>query len=119
MRLELGNGLVYEGEVNECNQPHGKGVLSDEQGELYDGRFENGKRCGYGIEYDSYGYAAYAGEWKDDLREGHGSEYICGKIVYEGEYRKDRANGFGRSFDEEGEILDEGIWKDDVFVGEA
>lgn len=117
MRLELEQGIFYEGEVNACGKPHGKGVLSDESGEIYDGNFVNGRRWGYGIEYDTYGYPSYAGEWQDDVRCGHGSEYICGKIVFEGEYRADKANGFGRSFDDEGEILEEGVWKDDVFQG--
>lgn len=103
----------YEGEVDENGLPHGKGVLSDDWGEVYDGEFVHGKREGMGREYDEYGKVCYHGEWKNDVREGNGTEYICGQIVYDGEWKNDKANGFGRSFDAEGEILYEGLWEND------
>ncbi|MGN1235699.1 MAG: hypothetical protein ACI4U2_06935 [Christensenellaceae bacterium] len=107
------DGYEYTGETDGENRPHGKGVLSDEEGEVYEGYFVHGKREGKGTEYDEYGYACYVGEWKDDMRDGEGSEYVAGKIVYDGMWRKGHAEGFGRSFDDEGEILYEGEWKND------
>lgn len=105
--------MNYEGERDKEGRPHGKGVLSDEFGVLYEGDFVHGKREGKGIEYDERGYVSYVGEWKEDERNGIGSEYVCNQIVYDGEWKGGRANGFGRSFDVEGEILYEGLWEND------
>ena len=52
----------------------GSGVFFGEEGELYEGDFKNGKRCGRGKQtiggraVDGFGGTVYEGEWMDDAK---------------------------------------------------
>merc|ERR1712146_729273 len=61
----------YIGQLNMLNQPHGKGVMTLDNGDKYDGDWENGKREGRGIFTLANGNK-YDGEIKNNKREGYG-----------------------------------------------
>jgi hypothetical protein len=56
------NGIIEDGVF------HGEGVLTFNNGDVYEGNFVQGKRSGAGV-YKSAKYV-FQGEWKDDLMEG-------------------------------------------------
>jgi hypothetical protein len=60
------NGDKYVGEINEKEEPDGKGTISWKNGRRYEGQWKNGKKHGQGIEYGANGAVNYNGEWKDD-----------------------------------------------------
>ena len=117
--IKLANGSVYDGELNEKGQPHGKGYLKSPsptgsgRHDYYEGEFKNGKKDGFGyMDYELNGYVAeYEGEWKDDKRCGKGTykRYSMGGgashiYKYEGEWLNDLEHGQGKqtSSDEHG-----------------
>ena len=63
-----GNGVLYKfvdtQKRNNADKP------------LYSGKFKQGKRHGYGIEYDESDQAIYQGNWIRDKREGKGVESL-------------------------------------------
>jgi antitoxin component YwqK of YwqJK toxin-antitoxin module len=139
-KIQYENGNLYEGEIDENGLPNGngrlifdelvyigsfkkgkfdgKGTIYDEYGRVFEGTFQNGLKNGEGTLYGESGFAVYDGNWKDDKREGYGSEYIGSSIVYEGYFSADRYEGYGKTFDCDGEILQEGYFHADRYVGE-
>jgi hypothetical protein len=109
--------LVYIGSFKK-GKFDGKGTIYDEYGRVFEGTFQNGLKNGEGTLYGESGFAVYDGNWKDDKREGYGSEYIGSSIVYEGYFSADRYEGYGKTFDCDGEILQEGYFHADRYVGE-
>lgn len=51
-----------------------QGVLTAADGEKYEGEWQQGKRCGYGV-HVSANSSFYDGEWKDDVRHGKGTQH--------------------------------------------
>ena len=65
---------------------NGEGCLYSDGKISFKGMWKDGKRCGPCIEYQN-GYKVYEGEYKDDMRNGFGTEYDeTGVIVFEGEW---------------------------------
>lgn len=62
---------LYEGEFDEANLYHGKGVLTYYDSEKYEGEFQSGNRHGKGTMTYLNG-DRYEGEWKHDNRHGYG-----------------------------------------------
>jgi hypothetical protein len=61
----------YNGAVNKHGTPHGIGERKYTNGNVYVGKFVNGKRCGTG----TMKFATrdvYEGEWEDGLMHGKG-----------------------------------------------
>ena len=108
--IELADGSIYDGPLNEQGQPHGKGYLKSPsptgcgRHDYYEGEFKNGKKDGFGyMDYELNGYVAeYEGEWKDDKR--------CGKGTYK---RYSMGGGASHTYKYEGE------WLDDMEHGEG
>ena len=74
------SGNRYEGEVDEKNLPHGKGVFIYTNGGNYEGEFSHGVRDGYGVFSWSTG-DRYEGGWKNDKRHGEGvMTYANGRV---------------------------------------
>uniref|UniRef100_A0A7S1UNY1 Uncharacterized protein n=1 Tax=Grammatophora oceanica TaxID=210454 RepID=A0A7S1UNY1_9STRA len=107
----------YTGWVNSKNIPNGRGCLRVDNGDVYEGEWNNGIRHGLGV-YTWYEGDLYTGPWLDGRRHGHGTfvysdgrlydgEYIHGKrqgkgvftwpfgAKFEGEYEGDKRNGTG------------------------
>jgi len=92
----------YSGDVNADNLPHGWGSITDDKGVVYTGRWERGRREGYGE--TTYANRVYRGKWADDRRAGFGVETFQGAHrlgecdlndgdVVEGFYRNGRLDG--------------------------
>ena len=46
--IKYPNGNKYQGQLNDREMKHGKGVMEYNNGEKYDGDWENDKKCGFG-----------------------------------------------------------------------
>ena len=57
-------GDVYVGETNEDGQKHGRGKISFESGDSYEGEFVNDIICGHGTFIWGTDGATFTGEWK-------------------------------------------------------
>ena len=124
----------YTGYVNEAGEPHGRGILHVDNGDVYDGEWKNGKRHGVGI-YTWHSGDLYTGPWHKNKRHGHGvfvwsdgrlydGEYNMGKregkgkftwpygAEYEGDYRGNKRNGYGVYHHADGRTYT-GEYKDD------
>lgn len=63
---------------------------------LYKGQIKNGKRNGYGIQYDNNNRKSYAGEWLDDKKSGYGKIYTSeGRCQFEGWFKNGLRHGKG------------------------
>lgn len=65
-------GEWYEGEVDYNYNKQGHGVYHYENGDLYEGEFENGLRTGHG-DYRWTDGSVFRGEWLNDKKNGFGS----------------------------------------------
>ncbi|KAL9188868.1 hypothetical protein ACHAXT_011358 [Thalassiosira profunda] len=92
-RIRYGHG-TYEGEFRDGN-PHGKGKMEWEDGEVYDGDWKDGTAHGWGINRWANG-DEYEGEWEDGKQHGEGTfKYQTGEI-YVGEMEKNERQGRGK-----------------------
>jgi hypothetical protein len=57
-------GDVYVGETNEAGQKHGRGKISFESGDSYEGEFVSDIICGHGTFIWGTDGATFTGEWK-------------------------------------------------------
>ena len=97
----------------------GWGRQETEDGDLYEGQFVAGLRCGTGrCQYASTnGGGTYNGDWKDNKRHGEGTwegpgRDTFGECYYEGAWEKDLRHGKGISRYEDGSRF-EGEYRDD------
>jgi hypothetical protein len=83
---------VYEGEWRE-NAQHGKGELTNPNGDVYEGDYVDGKNCGEGKVTFGEGGDACEGDWKDNMHHGEG-KYIYGRGgIYDGEWPNEMQQG--------------------------
>ena len=85
-RIPYSNGDVYEGE-SDCTK-NGQGTMRYKNGDIYEGQWKDDLRNGQGTETvidDDY---VYEGEWKDGKREGQG-KFTFSDAVYEGQWLYD------------------------------
>jgi hypothetical protein len=114
--IELSNKAVYIGEWNQRSERDGYGMqiwpdstlyegywkadtvlrgrFIYENGDAYDGLFENNKAEGRG-NYYHYEGAAYVGDWVADKRQGVGHETTAEGVSYRGEFLADKKHGKG------------------------
>jgi len=59
---------IYEGELNDKGQRHGKGIMRYENGDVYEGDWKDGKMQGKGTMTNKKG-AEYSARWKDGIRK--------------------------------------------------
>ena len=105
------SGKYVNGQRKEGKEYGYKGKL------IYEGNYLNGKRNGFGIEYNLNG-GKFKGEFKNgnkwdgtgydkngeidyEIIEGFGviKEYYTGKLIYVGEYSRGERHGNGREYD--------------------
>jgi len=115
-RLYYNDGdIKYEGEFKN-NSMHGEGMhffknsggilklmeLPDvdyHNGELYEGRFKDGRMSGYGEYYNKDNIIIYKGEWKNNMRNGNGEIFNdTGELIYSGEILNNEINGEGKYY---------------------
>lgn len=89
---------------------NGKGRYAYKNGDVYEGRFVNGSIEGEGTYWWSDNGAVYIGEWKNNLRHGHGVMQYSSEEWYDGEWCEGFEHGIGRRRYENGDIYI-GEWK--------
>ena len=107
---------TYEGEVNDEDKRHGRGVLSYKPAdyffpEKYDGNWVNDKMQGLGVMlYNDR--SVYSGTWEDGRRHGQGEMQYSNGDTYDGCWHNDNRVGQGRMiFQNKNEYA--GIWQAD------
>ncbi|KAL5963221.1 MORN repeat-containing protein 3 [Taenia solium] len=109
------NGDSYTGEWKD-NKKHGRGIQKWKAEQLvYEGYWENGKRCGPGILAvvgNGRHTKIYSGMWKDNKRHGYGENWYSCNEFYEGEWRENKRSGWGRYYYKDGAMY-EGEWLHD------
>jgi hypothetical protein len=84
----------YTGYVDENGEPHGRGKLEVENGDVYEGEWKNGKRHGQGVYTWAQG-DLYTGPWRKNKRHGHGVFVWSDGRLYDGEYNMGKREGKG------------------------
>lgn len=85
--LTLDNGkMTYNGTVV-ANKMSGKGTLAFENGDKYEGQFQNGIFNGKGTFTSASGWT-YEGEFKNGIADGKGKLTTEAKVVYEGTFKQ-------------------------------
>ncbi|MGT2950487.1 hypothetical protein BU202_04045 [Streptococcus cuniculi] len=85
--LTLDNGkMTYNGTVV-ANKMSGQGNLTFENGDKYEGQFQNGIFNGKGTFTSASGWT-YEGEFKNGIADGKGKLTTEAKVVYEGTFKQ-------------------------------
>jgi hypothetical protein len=104
-------GHIYEGELNDIGQIHGKGVYTYPDGSKYIGEWKNGKMYGNGV-YTYPDGSEYVGEMKDNKRHGEGVYTYPDGSKYVGKWKNDKRDGKGTYIYPDGSKY-VGKWKND------
>lgn len=100
--------LIYTGEKNHLDLPHGKGKLIRENGDVYEGDFVNGSFHGKGkyiwnsaardpLFAQMYNdLREYEGDYVNGERHGYGKMKLHDTWTYEGEFKNDTFYGYGK-----------------------
>ena len=99
---------------------HGLGICHSRNGDIYWGQFVNNQRCGHGkLEEDNKGEnkgrALYDGEFKGNLKSGHGVYVYPTGTTYTGAWEKDKLHGKGVLTGKHGIVLKKGEWNTGIF----
>ena len=89
-------GNIYRGQTKNTAPflSHGIGTMAYEDGKVYEGYWENGKRCGHGRLVYPNG-SIYIGEYSNDLANGNGVFENVRGYRYEGQWLNDGLHGTG------------------------
>ena len=113
LKVDYGNGLVYEGEWFN-NKKDGKGKMTYKGGGYYDGEWRRDKKNGNGIMKYNDG-TSYEGGWKENEKEGSGK--ITDKYGYfVGTFVAGKRTGKGTIYYNNGMIA-ENVYKDGKLHG--
>ena len=132
----LSNG-IFIGEINSnSNLPHGRGILTENNGDIYQGYFLNGEKNGFGIISFYKDSSIFRGQFENNklkfgtlsfpngkfyrgnFIEGKYNNYgilYGGNYIYEGNFLKGKKNGFGIYKTNDG--IYEGEFCDDTYSG--
>ena len=120
--------VVYEGEFDSQQRPHGRGRLKNHNlvyegtfeqgllqgdcsytdaatGERFEGFFQNNAIVGRGV-HEFPGKFRYEGEFKEGKYHGQGVFVYENGSAFEGEFREGRFEGFGKIITTQGDILE-------------
>ncbi|PRP84956.1 hypothetical protein PROFUN_07341 [Planoprotostelium fungivorum] len=115
------SGIVYKGEFSN-NQISGEGLYIWEDGSHYTGEVKRGLRHGQGTFTSADNSVCYQGCWYEGKRHGQGTLYFrwpdTVNSLYEGEWRNNLKEGHGRIVYASGNTY-EGHWMDDVKNGKG
>lgn len=119
-RKEWGEGDLYEGEVDEKDRPDGEGKLIHTSyysggSYTYEGHFIKGKREGLGVLVQ--GRSRYEGEWKNNLRDGFGTQVYSYGAHYVGYWKADKHHGEGTLTEKDGTIYEGKLFDMGAIIG--
>ena len=107
-------GATYVGPCDDDFNPHGKGIFTFDDGTVYFGEFNKGKKSGVGkINYADG--SVYEGDFADDVPHGRG-KYTMRDGVYEGQLHYAHKKGLGKMTFANGEVY-EGVFNADKITG--
>ena len=92
-------------------------IIFFENGDKYEGHFENNKFHGEGI-FTCQNGDKYSGKWVDSKRSGDGTLYFHNGDKYEGDWHEGRRHGSGKMRFANGDVY-VGDWKDDKRCGDG
>ena len=138
-QIIINNQEIYKGDINRDKKKHGFGKFIsptikrigtwrndifmgwcreiNANGELYEGKFVNGKLTGKGIYKNKNNKSTYIGDFENSMRHGKG-ELFTNDFHYKGDFRNNKLNGKGKiEIYKEGEY--EGTFKDNQFEGKG
>ena len=97
----------------------GKEFTLDNNILVYIGGYKDGKRNGFGVEYDNLGTFKFQGEFINGKRNGEGNEFIkkSNDVVDSGKYKNGKRNGLGRKYHGRTELKFEGEFLNDLKEG--
>lgn len=104
-----GDVIVYQGFVNK-NQKNGKGRFLYPNGDIYQGQWENDKRNGEGKLFfkrggtNEFEGGYYEGGFVNDQMDNIGELHSKTRILYDGEFRANLRHGHGKLYDEQGKF---------------
>jgi hypothetical protein len=107
------NGFVYEGNFVKGLRS-GLGILTDPEGNKYDGMWENDMFHGQGTYTWSDG-SKYTGEWKNGVQDGYGIFFYPNGDKYTGYFKNNQFHGKGKYTWADGTVQ-EGIYENGIFV---
>lgn len=100
--------------------PHGNGMIFNQSKLRYSGEFINGKKHGFGNEFNSNGEIIYKGQFRNNKRHGYGNEFKS-NYEYEGQWVNNMKNGEGCLYkinkQKQKQIYYCGEWNENVFHG--
>lgn len=94
----------------------GKGKFLDDNENIYEGDYVEGKQTGKGKYTWAKSGEVYEGDWVDGKFHGTGRLTYRDKRVYEGDWTNDALTGKGKMTYPNGKV-EEGEWKDGEFLG--
>jgi len=106
---------IYTGNINVLKQPDGKGVMTYNDGDKYDGEWKDGEWHGSGVETCADG-DKYEGEYKNGYACGRGAITYSNGDKYDGEWQDNEEHGRGVYTWADGHKY-EGEWKDGKWHG--
>ena len=111
--------VIYEGEYR-YNKRDGYGIEYQKDGNVYKGNWRYGVKHGKGVLHDSKSNQDYNQTWSyGDLKHGMVLERNQeGMVIYEGEYRNNKRDGYGTEYYGNGRKY-EGYWKNGVKHGKG
>lgn len=91
------DGARYEGQFKD-GLFHGWGKMSQANGDVYMGEWQNDKATGQGAFYDAAQGVRYKGEWVNDAQHGQGEETWDegSRTKYTGQFYKGKKQGNGK-----------------------
>lgn len=101
--------LLYHGELNSLNEPHGNGFMYENNILKFSGYFEKGT-IKKGLLMNNNNDILYDGTFKFNIPDGEGIMYVDGNKVYEGMITNNKKNGEGISYWSNGQINWQGGW---------
>ena len=117
MHIEWNNGTVYDGDVNEEKQPHGKGRIVFPEGDHYEGDFYENTLTGEGV-YTYTSGTVYRGHMINAIRNGYGESSFDNGTSYKGYWEDGLREGEGEQIYQDGFVY-KGSWKNDLREGEG
>jgi len=101
---------TYSGTLNGLGRPNGRGIMSFNDGSIYDGEWQNSVMVGQGTCTFSDGITEYSGEWKNGNPDGQGCFLYSNGDRYDGSWENGLMEGLGIYVYKNSEIYD-GRWK--------
>lgn len=112
--------LLYRGKLEDGKKTGYGAEYERNGGLLYEGNFLAGRYDGQGMLYSRTGKLLYEGNFQAGVYDGSGSLYDeAGILIYAGSFVQGKKEGYGTDYDSDGRVIYEGEFKKGVCDGEG